>query len=118
MKHLKLFEGFLNESQVGFEVVWQDENKEHGSSVFANIKDAESEFKKLQDEGVIKVQINKLTKRATSFSSEEQERWFNEDPKFRSYLNSRMSREDSKRYMEFDLKRRQEVRDEYFKNAK
>lgn len=117
MKYVKLYEGFLNENQVGFEVVWQDENKEHGSNVFADVKDAEGEFKKLQDAGVIRVQINKLTKRTSSFSEEEQDRWVNKDPKFRTYMNSRMSTEDSKRYMDF-LKQRKQVREDYFKKAK
>lgn len=117
MKYVKLYEGFLNENQVGFEVIWQDENKEHGLVVVADLKDAEGEFKKRQKEGVIKVQINKLTKRASSFSDEEQERWVNRDPKFRTYLNSRMSTEDSSKYMDF-LKQRNAARDEYFKKAK
>ena len=117
MKYVKLYEGFLNENQVGFEVVWQDENKEHGSNVFADVKDAEGEFKKLQDAGVIRVQINKLTKRTSSFSEEEQDRWVNKDPKFRTYMNSRMSTEDSKRYMDF-LKQRKQVREDYFKKNK
>jgi hypothetical protein len=117
MKYVKLYEGFLNENQVGFEVVWQDENKEHGSSVFADIKDAEGKFKDLQKDGVITTQINKLTKRTSSFSEEEQDRWVNRDPKFRTHLNSRMSTEDSKRYMDF-LKQRKQVREDYFKKAK
>ena len=117
MKYVKLYEGFLNESQVGFEVIWQDENKEHDLVVVADLKDAEGEFKKRQKEGVIKVQINKLTKRASSFSDEEQDRWVNRDPKFRTHLNSRMSNEDSKRYMDF-LKQRKQVREDYFKKNK
>lgn len=117
MKYVKLYEGFLNENQVGFEVIWQDENKEHDVVVVTDIKDAEAEFKKRQKEGVIKVQINKLTKRSSSFSEEEQDRWVNRDPKFRTHLNSRMSTEDSKRYMDF-LKQRKQVREDYFKKAK
>ena len=117
MKYVKLYEGFLNENQVGFEVVWQDENKEHGADVFTDIKDAEDKFKDLQKDGVITTQINKLTKRTSSFSEEEQDRWVNKDPKFRTYMNSRMSTEDSKRYMDF-LKQRKQVREDYFKKAK
>ena len=117
LNHVKKYKGFLNENQVGFEVIWQDENKEHGLVVVADLKDAEREFKKRQKEGVIKVQINKLTKRASSFSDEEQERWVNRDPKFRTHLNSRMSTEDSSKYIDF-LKQRNATRDEYFKKAK
>lgn len=117
MKHVKLYEDFLNENQVGYEVVWQDENKEHGSDVFTDIKDAKDKFNKLQKDGVIKVQINKLTKRSSSFSDEEQDHWFNNDPKFRSYLNSRMSPEDMKSFRDF-LKIKKQNREDYFKKAK
>lgn len=117
MKHLKLYEDFLNESQVGYEVVWQKENKEHASDVFTDIKDAKDKFNELQKDGVIKVQINKLTKRSSSFSEEEQEHWVNSDPKFRSYLNSRMSPGDMKSYMDY-LKLRKQSRENYFKKAK
>ena len=117
MKHLKLFEGFLNESQVGFEVVWQDEDKESHAVVLADIKDAEDKFKELQKDDVITVQINKLTKRSTSFSEEEQDRWVNKDPKFRRQLNSRMSTEDVKRYMAF-LKLKKQARENFFKKNK
>ena len=117
MKHLKLFEGFLNESQVGFEVVWQDEDKESHAVVLTDIKDAEDKFKQLQKDDVITVQINKLTKRSTSFSEEEQDRWVSKDPKFRSQLNSRMSTEDVKRYMAF-LKLRKQARENFFKKNK
>jgi len=117
MKHLKLFEGFLNESQVGFEVVWKDEDKESHAVVLADIKDAEDKFKQLQKDDVITVQINKLTKRSTSFSEEEQDRWVNKDPKFRSYLNSRMSTEDVKKHMAF-LKLRNQARENFFRKNK
>lgn len=117
MKHLKLFEGFLNESQVGFEVVWKDEDKESHVVVLADIKDAEDKFKQLQKDDVITVQINKLTKRSTSFSEEEQDRWVSKDPKFRNHLNSRMSTEDVKRYMAF-LKLKKQARENFFKKKK
>lgn len=117
MKYVKLYEDFLNENQVGYEVVWQDENKEYGSDVFTDIKDAEDKFKKLQKEGVITTKINKLTKRTSSFSEEEQDHWVNRDSKFRAHLNSRMSTEDSSKYMDF-LKQRNQVREDFFKKNK
>lgn len=94
-----------------YELVWQNADKSHDSKFVVLKDEAYDEFQKLQRDDIIKVKLNTLINRGSSFSELEWDSWYN--PKFKAFLNSRMSDEEATQYMDF-LKQRKIKRKQYF----
>jgi hypothetical protein len=94
-----------------YELMWQNADKSHDSKFVVLKDEAYDEFQKLQRDDIIKVKLNTLINRGSSFSELEWDSWYN--PKFKAFLNSRMSDEEATQYMDF-LKQRKIKRKQYF----
>lgn len=94
-----------------YELVWQNADKSHDVKFVVLKDEAYDEFQKLQRDDIIKVKLNTLINRGSSFSELEWDYWYN--PKFKAFLNSRMSDEEATQYMDF-LKQRKIKRKQYF----
>jgi hypothetical protein len=94
-----------------YELMWQNADKSHDVKFVVLKDEAYDEFQKLQRDDIIKVKLSTLINRGSSFSELEWDSWYN--PKFKAFLNSRMSDEEAKQYMNF-LKQRKMKRQQYF----
>lgn len=94
-----------------YELVWQNADKSHDVKFVVLKDEAYDEFQKLQKDDIISVKLNTLINRGNSFSELEWDTWYN--PKFKAFLNRRMSDEEAKQYMNF-LKQRKIKRKQYF----
>ena len=94
-----------------YELVWRNADKSYDVKFVVLKDEAYDEFQKLQRDDIIKVRLNTLINRGSSFSELEWDSWYN--PKFKDFLNRRMSDEDVKQYMDF-LKQRGIKRKQYF----
>ena len=99
------------EEDVIYELVWLNADKSYDSKFVVLKDEAYDEFQKLQRDDIIKVRLNTLINRGSSFSELEWDSWYN--PDFKSYLNRPMSDEEANNYMNF-LKQRKMKRQQYF----
>lgn len=98
---------------VAYEVVWQDTNYNHDSKIFPSEPEARKTFESLKQGGVIKVKLNKLIATDNSFLDNGLDHWTNPSPEYKKFLNSPMSDQDVKLFMDF-LAQKKKKRKQYF----